>query len=66
MGYQNNAKKGRQPFLESITTQPAQPSSGRIAHLFPRFFVCFGVVFNSMPRAALHLHGVIHIKVLRT
>ncbi|MDR1269388.1 MAG: hypothetical protein LBK82_07670 [Planctomycetaceae bacterium] len=27
--------------LESNKTQPAQPPSGRIAHLFSRFFVCF-------------------------
>ncbi|MDR1269028.1 MAG: hypothetical protein LBK82_05855 [Planctomycetaceae bacterium] len=25
--------------LESITTQPARPPSGRIAHLFPRFML---------------------------
>ncbi|MDR1268362.1 MAG: hypothetical protein LBK82_02445 [Planctomycetaceae bacterium] len=32
--------------LESSKTQPAQPPSGRIAHLFPRIFVCFAFKMN--------------------
>ncbi|MDR1142211.1 MAG: hypothetical protein LBL62_10995 [Planctomycetaceae bacterium] len=48
-----------------MKTQPARPPSGRIAHLFSSAVnqIHDG---NSMPRVALHLYGVIHVKVLRT